>query len=72
LDNRHSVRIGWGDMIYESAVFRPSLNGAWTNPDVLPADYIHDETFDFGYTGHDIDAPPSPCPAKCCFRPKAR
>jgi hypothetical protein len=52
LDNRHSVRIGWGDMIYESAVFRPSLNGAWTNPDVLPADYIHDETFDFGYTGH--------------------
>ena len=52
LGNRHSVRIGWGDMIYESAVFRPNLSGMWANPDVLPADYRHDETFDFGYTGH--------------------
>ncbi len=52
LGNRHIVRIGWGDMIYESAVFRPNLSGMWANPDVLPADYRHDETFDFGYTGH--------------------
>jgi len=52
LENRHSVRIGWGDMITETILFRPSLNGSWANPDALPDNYRHHETFDFGYTGH--------------------
>lgn len=52
LDHRHSVRIGWGDMLSETVIFRPSLSGEWVTPDALPENYRHDETFDFGYTGH--------------------
>jgi hypothetical protein len=52
IDYRHSVRIGWGDMITETILFRPSLSGTWANPDALPDNYLHHETFDFGYTGH--------------------
>ena len=52
LESRHSVRIGWGDMITETILFRPSLSGTWANPNVLPDNYLHYETFDFGYTGH--------------------
>ena len=52
LDNRHSVRIGWGDMITETILFQHSLSGTWANPNALPDNYLHHETFDFGYTGH--------------------
>jgi len=52
LENRHSVRIGWGDMLFETMAFRPSLSGTWVTPDALPDNYMHDETFDFGFTGH--------------------
>ncbi len=51
-DYRHSVRIGWGDMMFETMAFRPKLIGTWPNPDALPDNYSHFETFDFGYTGH--------------------
>lgn len=52
IDYRHSVRIGWGDMITETILFRPTLSGTWSNPNALPDNYLHHETFDFGYTGH--------------------
>jgi hypothetical protein len=52
LGNRHSVRIGWGDMLFETAVFHPTLSGTWGTPNALPENYMHNETFDFGYTGH--------------------
>lgn len=48
LDSRHSVRIGWGDMLSETMLFRPSVSGTWANPGALPADY----------TRHDIDNTP--------------
>ena len=51
-DRRHSVRIGWGDMLFETMAFGPSLNGAWVNPESLPDNYLHDEIYDMGYTGH--------------------
>lgn len=51
-DCRHSVRIGWGDMLFETMAFGPSLNGAWVNPESLPDNYLHDEIYDMGYTGH--------------------
>lgn len=51
-DRRHSVRIGWGDMLFETMAFAPSLNGAWVNPESLPDNYLHDEIYDMGYTGH--------------------
>ena len=46
LGSRHCVRFGWGDMIYESIAFRPSLNGTWaTHPNVViggdSVDHIH-------------------------------
>lgn len=52
LDYRHSVRIGWGDMITETIIFRPSLAGTWPSPESLPENYMHDEIYDIGYTGH--------------------
>ncbi len=51
-DRRHSVRIGWGDMLFETMAFAPSLNGTWVNPESLPDNYLHDEIYDMGYTGH--------------------
>lgn len=51
-DRRHSVRIGWGDMLFETMAFGPSLNGTWDNPVSLPDNYLHDEIYDMGYTGH--------------------
>lgn len=51
-DRRHSVRIGWGDMLFETMAFGPTLNGAWVNPESLPDNYLHDEIYDMGYTGH--------------------
>ena len=52
LDKRHSVRIGWGDMLFETMAFRPKLSGTWATPSALPDNYLHVETFKFGYTGH--------------------
>ena len=52
LDHRHSFRIGWGDMLSETMIFSPSLSGTWANPGALPDNYIHQETFDLGFTGH--------------------
>ena len=52
LGSRHSVRIGWGDMLFETMAFGPSLSGTWVNPEVLPDNYLHDEIYDVGYTGH--------------------
>lgn len=52
IEHRHSFRIGWGDMLYETMAFRPKLIGTWPNPGALPDNYSHFETFDFGYTGH--------------------
>jgi len=52
LDYRHSVRIGWGDMMFETMAFGPSLSGEWPSPESLPETYMHDEIYDVGYTGH--------------------
>jgi len=52
LDYRHSVRIGWGDMLFETMAFGPSLSGEWPAPESLPENYMHDEIYDVGYTGH--------------------
>lgn len=52
IDKRHSVRIGWGDMLFETMAFRPKLSGTWATPSALPDNYVHNETFKYGYTGH--------------------
>jgi hypothetical protein len=51
-NRRHSVRIGWGDMLFETMAFGPSLTGTWVTPESLPENYMHDEIYDMGYTGH--------------------
>jgi hypothetical protein len=52
LENRHSVRIGWGDMLFETMAFRPNLSGTWASPYALPDIFMHEETFDYSFTGH--------------------
>ena len=49
--SRHSVRVGWGDMLFETLVFHPSAKGTY-NPDALPGDFRSKGTYDYGYTGH--------------------
>ena len=50
-DNRHSVRLGWGDMLFETLAFHASAPGNY-NPEALPADYQWTGTCDHKYTGH--------------------
>lgn len=49
--NRHSVRLGWGDMMFETMVFHPSAPGSY-DPSVLPAGYKSKSTAHYGFTGH--------------------
>ena len=48
---RHNVRVGWGDMLFETLVFHPSGRDTY-NPDALPASFRSQGRYDYGYTGH--------------------
>lgn len=48
---RHSVRLGWGDMLFETLAFHPSARDAF-NPASLPDGFRSKGTFGHGYTGH--------------------
>lgn len=48
---RHSVRVGWGDMLFETLAFHPSAPEQY-NPSLLPSDYLSTRTSGYGYTGH--------------------
>ena len=50
--NRHTVRLGWGDMLFERLAFHASYKGTYGTPETLPATFSRHETFDYGYTGH--------------------
>ena len=47
---RHEVRLGWGDMLFETMVFHASSTHAY--PAGKPTDYLYKENRDYGYTGH--------------------
>ena len=49
---KHEVRIGWGDMMFESVAFADSPNHGWANPDKLPNNYVVTEQCYHRYTGH--------------------
>ena len=49
---RHQVRIGWGDMLFETLVFTASPTHQFVNPSELSPDYTYSEKDHFGYTGH--------------------
>lgn len=51
LDRRHQVRVGWGDMLFETMAFHPGTSHGY-NPSALPEDFTIEAKHSFGYTGH--------------------
>lgn len=49
---RHCFRIGWGDMMFETAAYYPSVTHAFDNPSAIPDTYRTKERFSNWYTGH--------------------
>ncbi len=49
---RHELRVGWGDMMFETVAFRNSPSHSWGNPDALSADYRVKEKHNHTYSGH--------------------
>lgn len=52
LTQRHQLRIGWGDMLFETMAFHPSVVHNYPVPEAIPADFTTKETHSFTYTGH--------------------
>ena len=50
--SRHQVRLGWGDPLFETLAFHPSLKGEYASSASIPAGFTREETFSYGYTGH--------------------
>jgi len=50
--SRHQVRVGWGDMLFETMAFQPSAGHKYGTPSALPDGYSYTEKSHFGYTGH--------------------
>ncbi len=48
----HEVRVGWGDMLFETAVFHDSPRHFWANPEAISPEYSIMEKYDHAYTGH--------------------
>ena len=51
-EGRHTLRLGWGDMLFETLAFHSTVRGTYPSPESLPAHFSRDEKYDFGYTGH--------------------
>ncbi len=49
---KHLVRLGWGDMLFETLAFHSTYAGTYGAPEALPANFSRHETFSYGYTGH--------------------
>lgn len=49
---KHSVRIGWGDMLYETAVYYPTATHVFDYPAGLPETYRSKERYNYKFTGH--------------------
>ena len=52
LSGRHQLRVGWGDMLFETMAFHGGPAHIFPDPSAFPADFTIEEAFDFGYTGH--------------------
>ena len=51
-EGRHTLRLGWGDMLFETLAFHSSVRGTYGAPESLPVNFFRTETYDYGYTGH--------------------
>ncbi len=49
---KHEIRIGWGDMLFETAVFHDSPSHQWRNPGAIDPAYTVVDKHDHRYTGH--------------------
>ena len=49
---KHEVRVGWGDMMFESVAFPDDPNHAWADVEKLPNNYVVTEECNHRYTGH--------------------
>lgn len=49
---RHEVRVGWGDMMFETVAFHDSPSHNWANTDVISDKYLTTDLVDHRYTGH--------------------
>ena len=49
---RHQVRIGWGDMLFETMAFHASPVHYYPVPEALPANFTTKEKHSYTYTGH--------------------
>lgn len=52
LSQRHQVRVGWGDMLFETMAFHPSVTHDYVSPSALPGDFSILERHSYRYTGH--------------------
>ena len=50
--NRHSIRLGWGDMLFETLAFHSNYSGGYGKPESYPIGFSRLEKFDYAYTGH--------------------
>ncbi len=51
-DYKHEVRIGWGDMMFETMAFQRTPAHYWPTPLTIYPDYTIVERHDYRYTGH--------------------
>ena len=49
---KHSLRIGWGDMLFETALYSPTATHVFDNPSGLPDSYRVQEGFGLRLSGH--------------------
>ena len=50
--SRHLVRLGWGDMMFETVAFHATGPSAFPSPEKLPSGFRSEEKEHFRYTGH--------------------
>lgn len=49
---RHRLRIGWGDMLFETAVYYPTVQHVFDTPSAIPDYFRTKEDFSHWFTGH--------------------
>lgn len=50
--HKHNLRIGWGDMMFETIAYYPTVSHAFENPSGIPDSYRVRESFNHKFTGH--------------------
>ena len=51
-ESRHTIRLGWGDMLFETAAYYPTVTHVYENVSGIPNNLGTKERFGHWYTGH--------------------